>query len=32
MNIPSFNSIIQKSIKENWDLYSMTDKKSSTLQ
>ena len=32
MNIPSFNSFIENSIKENWDLDSMTDYKSSTLQ
>lgn len=32
MNIPSFNSFIENSIKEHWDLDSMTDYKSSTLQ
>ena len=31
-NIPSFNSYIEKSIIDNWDLDAMTDYKGATLQ
>ena len=32
MNIPSFNALIEESIKNNWDLDALTDYKGSTLQ